>query len=135
MIQSRVWRYAMLGFVLAGPAAAQVVWDTKNISPPPPTFVPSAPVRKDMWPRLDQGAVLCKTEADLGLLAAARRGEQVSRPNCRVIRAPTAIQIVRRAAPGRTEVSLTDQDGQSGWTDAWLPDRAVPTSGPATVVK
>jgi hypothetical protein len=79
--------------------------------------------------------VLCKTEADLGLLAAARRGEQVSRPNCRVIRAPTAIQIVRRAAPGRTEVSLTDQDGQSGWTDAWLPDRAVPTSGPATVVK
>jgi hypothetical protein len=121
--------------MFAAPAFAQVVWDTKNISPPPPSFAPPVTVRQDVWPRLDQGAVLCKSENDLNLLAASRRGESVSRPDCHVIRTPTAIQIVRRAGPGRTEVSLTDQPGQSGWTDTWLPDRPPPPGGKPTAVR
>jgi hypothetical protein len=91
--------------------------------------------RADAWPRLDPGAVLCKTEADLSRLAASRRGEQVDPPNCQLIRAPTAIQIARRAGPGRTEVTLTDQNSVDGWTDAWLPERAPPIGGKGVQIK
>jgi hypothetical protein len=91
--------------------------------------------RADAWPRLDPGAVFCKTEADLQRLAASRRGEQVERPSCLVIQTPTAIDIVRRAGLGRTEVSLTDQKGADGWTDAWLPDRAPPVGGTGVQIK
>jgi hypothetical protein len=111
-------------------ALAQVVWDMPNIVVAKPKF-DRAPVasRPDVWPRLDPGAIFCKTEADLQRLAAFRRGEQVERPNCQLIHTPTAIAIVRRAGPGRTEVSLTDKNGLDGWTDVWLPERVPPIGG------
>jgi hypothetical protein len=102
----------------------------------PPKFDRSTVAsRVDAWPRLDPGAVFCKTEADLQRLAAFRRGEPGDRPNCQLIQTPTAIQIQRRAAPGRTQVSLTDQKGVDGWTDAWLPDRAPPYGGKGVQIK
>jgi hypothetical protein len=108
-----------------------------NVINPKPKFDtnPAVKARPDVWPRLDPGAVLCKTEDDLSRLAASRRGEQVARPNCQMIRAPTAIQIERRAGLGRTQVALTDQNGLEGWTDAWLPDRAPPIGGKAVQIK
>jgi hypothetical protein len=116
-------------------ARAQVIWDMPNIVVQPPKFKAEGPARPDVWPRLDKGAVFCKTEPDLIRLAASRRGEPVERPNCQVIRGPTAIQIVRRAAPGRTLVSIADQNDQEGWTDAWLPDRAPAPTGKGVVIR
>jgi len=91
--------------------------------------------RADAWPRLDPGAVLCKSEDDLLRLAASRRGEQVNPPDCLMIRAPTAVTIERRAGLGRTQVALTDQKGVDGWTDAWLPERAPPIGGKGVQIK
>jgi hypothetical protein len=81
------------------------------------------------WPRLDTGAVLCRTEADLARLAAVRSGEPAEGPaDCRVVAAPTAVTIVQRKGPGRTEVQVTGVDNATGWTDIWLPDKAPATA-------
>ena len=81
----------------------------------------------DPWPRLDPGAVFCRTEADLRLhlsAVAARLDGSSSRyaeaPGCRVIRTRTAVSVVSREGPGRTQVKLSDE---TGWTDAFLPDK------------
>ena len=113
-----------------------MIWDVPNIIVPKPKFDNSTVrPRADAWPRLDPGAALCKTEADLLRLAAYRRGEAGDRPNCQLIRAPTAIQIVKRAGPGRTQVTVTGEQSQEGWTDAWLPERAPPIGGKAVTIK
>jgi hypothetical protein len=44
--------------------------------------------------------------------------------DCQVVRAAIAITIVQRKG-GRTEVKPNDaQPMESGWTDAWLPQKA-----------
>ncbi len=128
---------ASLGGPLGGlPASAQVIWDMKNIAVPPPKFDRSTvKPRGDVWPRLDPGAVLCKTEDDLQRLAASRRGEPGPRPNCTLIQTATPIGIVKRSGAGRTEVSLTDQNGTDGWTDAWLPEHASAIGGKGVQIK
>lgn len=95
---------------------------SKKAAPAPPDVKPQ-PLA---WPRLDPGAVLCRTEADLDKLAARRHGESVEGPiECQIIRAATAISIVQRKGPGRAEVRTSEpgSDGVTGWTDAWLPDK------------
>jgi hypothetical protein len=76
------------------------------------------------WPRLERGAVLCRSEADLSRLNARRHGQAVDGPvDCQVLRSPTGITIVRREGPGMTQVQTTNPAaGGNGWTDAWLPD-------------
>jgi hypothetical protein len=78
------------------------------------------------WPRLDAGAVLCRSEADLIRLAQRRSGEAVDGAvDCQIIRLATPITIVQRNGPGRTEVKPSEsQPMDLGWTDAWLPDKA-----------
>lgn len=78
------------------------------------------------WPRLDSGAVLCRSETDLHRLGLRRAGETVDGPiDCQIVRAPLGIAIVQRKGPGRTEVTTSDRKGSaSGWTDAWLPEKA-----------
>lgn len=125
---------ACLGaLALAEPAVAQpsdsnVSFDAgalavKKPKPGPPD-VKAQPLA---WPRLDPGAVLCATEADLEKLAARRSGETVDGAiDCQIIRAATAISIVQRKGPGKAEVKTSNPrtDVVTGWTDAWLPDRA-----------
>jgi hypothetical protein len=137
MRRSGLWCFVAVCLALTRSAAAQVIWDMPNVINPKPKFDvnPNIKPRADAWPRLDPGAVLCKTEDDLQRLAASRRGEQVAPPNCQMIRAPTAIQIERRAGLGRTQVTLTDQGGVEGWTDAWLPNRAPVIGGKAVQIK
>lgn len=78
------------------------------------------------WPRLDPGSVICRSEGDLTRLAQRRAGEAVSGGlDCQVIRAATAITILQRKGPGRTEVKPADpRIAEGGWTDAWLPEKA-----------
>ena len=81
------------------------------------------------WPRLDSGAVVCRTQADLQRHAAAMRGQPVGSADCHLIGRATAIAIVAREGPGQTEVTITGT-GETAWTDAWLP--ASPPPGTTT---
>jgi hypothetical protein len=98
----------------------------KKAPPPPPPRTRAAAV----WPRLDPGAVLCRTADDLARHAAntiARAsGGGTEAADCQVISQPTGIQIVSREGLGRTQVKLSAPDDQTGWTDVWLPDKAPP---------
>ena len=132
---SKRWLLRM-SLVLLGATALQttawaqhVIFDAPGLtgdkkSGPPP--VPRA--QPTVWPRLDPGAVLCRTEDDLERHAAnmtARVSGGSSQPaDCRVIGLATGIQILSRQGLGRTEVQLKTPGNETGWTDAWLPERA-----------
>jgi hypothetical protein len=96
---------------------------------PPAAVLPDVPAPPMAWPRLNPGAVLCRSEDDLVRRAAIMRGEQVGPADCRTIPQPTAIQIVHRAGPGRTEVQINGHS-DTGWTDAWLPATPPPGTAP-----
>jgi len=125
-------RFALLcaALLAAAPmASAQVILDApglfgkpKQAPPPPPRTAPL------LWPRLDPGAVLCRSEDDLDRHAAnmtARvNGGDTQAANCRVIAQPVGIQILSREGPGHTKVKLTAPGNEIGWTDVWLPEKA-----------
>ena len=122
------------GMAVAGPAHAQPSNDSNILLNAPGFLVkkpkpglPDVKAQPQAWPRLDPGAVLCRTETDLDRLADRRRGEPVSGSvDCQVVRVTTAIAILQRKGPGKTEVKGSDLKGAtaSGWTDAWLPNKA-----------
>lgn len=108
----------------ASGALAQVMLDAPGLLPKKPKpGPPPVKAKPAAWPRLDTGAVLCRTPADLARLAANRSGNPGGGPaDCRVITQPTPITIVQRDGPGRTEVQVTgDGSNATGWTDVWLP--------------
>jgi hypothetical protein len=116
----------------AAPASAQPTDSNIKLDAPalivkkPRPGLPDVKAQPQAWPRLDAGSVLCRSEDDLNRLGKRRAGEPVDGPvDCQVIRVPTAITIVQRRGPGRTEVKTGDaQAMESGWTDAWLPQKA-----------
>jgi hypothetical protein len=100
----------------------------------PKAGLPDVAAPPQAWPRLDAGAVLCKTEDDLDRLAARHAGEASGGPvDCQIIRDMTAITILQRVGPGKEEVQLTSgKVGTTGWTNAWLPEKApTPTRASA----
>jgi hypothetical protein len=147
MYRSSSWRYVILCLALSSPAGilclafsspagAQVIWNMPNVVIPPAKIDRSeVKSRPDAWPRLDRGSAICKTEEDLLRLAASRRGDPVAAPNCQIIRTATAVQIMRRNGPGRTQVSITDQAGAAGWTDAWLPEKPPPIGNKGVTIR
>lgn len=122
---------AFLGIV--SPALAQrVILDAPGLMPQKKAPAPEAPrAQANVWPRLDPGAVLCRTEDDLdrhaaNMVARVSGGESQS-ADCHTIAQPIGIQILSREGPGRTQVKLKDADSQTGWTDVWLPEKAPVT--------
>jgi hypothetical protein len=130
------WPIVLCGALLFGiatPAWAQhVILDAPGLlgqkqqkgAPPPPRAATA------VWPRLDPGAVLCKTEDDLdrhaaNMIARVSGGEQQT-ADCHAVDQIVGIQIVDREGPGRTQVKLAGPDGETGWTDVWLPDKPPP---------
>jgi hypothetical protein len=126
-----IWLLAVTAIATVQPAAAQhVVLDAPGLlgekkapGPPPPRAQPT------VWPRLDPGAVLCRTTDDLDRhaanMAARVNGGATEAADCQIITQPTGIQIVSREGPGRTQVKLSTAGNATGWTDAWLPDKAA----------
>jgi hypothetical protein len=97
-------------------------------APPPP--VP------EVWPRLEDGAVICKSRDDLlryqtqiANSANAPTAEPI--PNCRTIRTRTGIEILARDGPSRTQIVTTDESKETGWTNSYLP-LAPPSSAKGT---
>lgn len=136
MVESRAWRTAL--FLAVAVTIVPAAW-AQNITldapgflpkkkapaPPPPVAPPT------VWPRLDPGAVLCRTEDDLvrhaSNMLARVSGGPTEAADCRIIPNPVGVQILSRAAPGRTQVKLAGAAAEVGWTDVWLPDRAPAT--------
>lgn len=141
MHASSIWQLGVAGAALLLAVAAaraaepppdgNVILGGMLAKPAPKAVAPDVRAPPIAWPRLDRGAVLCRTEDDLLRRAAAMRGEAVGPSNCRAITGPTGIEIVHRAGPGRTEVRVTNPGNETGWTDSWLP--ANPPPG-ATIV-
>ncbi|HEX3402348.1 MAG TPA: hypothetical protein VHT74_18710 [Acetobacteraceae bacterium] len=110
-------------------SAQNVIFDAPGLmqgkkapGPPPPRPPPT------VWPRLDPGAVLCRTEDDLDRHAANNTarvsGSDTQATDCRIVSQPTGIQILSRQGPGRTQVKLSIPGDVTGWTDVWLPEKA-----------
>lgn len=115
------------------PAVAQVIVDPKlrNTSREgrPASSANLSPLARAAWPRLDPGSTICRTRADLDAhrrtVSARLDGQPVpfmGSSDCRVISAPTAIDVVTRAGPGETEVRIKG-DAATAWTDTWLPSQ------------
>ena len=82
---------------------------------PRPASTAPAPVMREIWPRLDVGAVFCRTpqalNKHLSAVAAVldNRAAEVAEPtDCRNITAPTAVTVLSRDGPARTEVQLSN---------------------------
>ena len=115
-----------------GAWAQRVIFDAPGITGQKKTDqLPTVRPQPTVWPRLDPGAVLCRTEDDLDRhasnLTARVGGGGTIAADCRIIGQPIGIQILSRQGLGRTEVRLSTPDGAIGWTDAWLPERAPTT--------
>jgi len=80
------------------------------------------------WPRLDPGAMLCRSEDALKqyqeAMATAAGDEQPALPaDCTRVMEQMAISIVQRDGPSRVQVKSSSPPDRAGWTDAWLPDK------------
>jgi hypothetical protein len=97
-------------------------------APPSPAAIPIP------WPRLDSGAILCKSRDDLISFQTRAAGSSDSvtgsLPDCLINQTRTAIKILDRDGPSRSQVISTDSTKQTGWTNAYLP--ATPPAGVTT---
>jgi hypothetical protein len=85
------------------------------------------------WPRLDVGATLCKSREGLvryqaQIAAGSSVAAAVQAAECVVIRKQTAIKILDRDGPSRTQIVATDETQQTGWTNTYLPPTPPPTT-------
>jgi hypothetical protein len=101
---------------------------------PTPMDMPNVP---EIWPRLENGALICKSRDDLvryqtqtaNGASGATAGQA---PECHIIRKQTGIQILARDGPSRTQIVTTDESKETGWTNSYLPSTPPPsvTKGP-----
>ena len=92
-----------------------------DLPPPLPEIKPQPDPRQ----RLDPGALLCSTEAQLRqhqqAVAARLSGGFAPEPTgCRIVRATIAVSVVGRDGPAATEVNLAGSTPLVGWTDSRL---------------
>lgn len=90
---------------------------------PAPTPPAAAP---EPWPRLDAGALLCKSrDALLGyqtqLAKGANAAAAAQASDCHTILKQTGIQILDRDGASRTQIVTTDEAKETGWTNTYLP--------------
>jgi hypothetical protein len=100
--------------------------------PQPSTAPTPSKLMPEIWPRLDIGAILCKSRDDLvryQMKTADGPGVAVpgKAPDCLVIGKQTAIQILDRDGPSRTQVAFTAEASQTGWTNSYLPSTPPPS--------
>src|SRR6478609_5017128 len=92
----------------APPDNGKVTFQSGALIKKPKAGPPDVPAPPQAWPRLEAGAVVCRSESDLDRLAARHTGEGGDGPvDCQMIHNTTAIAIVGRHGPGKTEVRLT----------------------------
>jgi hypothetical protein len=99
-----------------------------------PTPSPAVP---EIWPRLEDGALICKSRDDLaryqtqvGNGASATTTGQAA--DCHTIRKQTGIKILDHDGPSRTQIVTTDESKETGWTNSYLPSTPPPSVAKST---
>jgi hypothetical protein len=95
-----------------------------------PTPLPALP---EIWPRLEGGALICKSRDDLvryqaqiaNAASAATTAGQAS--DCHTVSKQTGIQILDHDGPSRTQIVTTDESKETGWTNSYLPSTPPPS--------
>jgi hypothetical protein len=83
-------------------------------------------------PRLEVGAVLCRSRDDLvkyqtRIADGANPTTREQTPSCNRISKQVGIQILDRDGPSRSQIVTTDESKQTGWTNAYLPSTPSPS--------
>jgi hypothetical protein len=83
------------------------------------------------WPRLDPGAVVCRSSADL-VRYQTELGGAASTPvpvpsGCQIIQHTVGVKIIGHDGPSRTNVTISGSRLTTGWTNVFFP--ANPPSG------
>jgi hypothetical protein len=94
-----------------------------------PTPLPAVP---EIWPRLENGALICKSRDDLvryqtQIANSASATTAGQAPDCHTIQKQTGIQILDHDGPSRTQIVTTDDSKESGWTNSYLPSTPPPS--------
>jgi len=110
--------------------------ESRQTGKPAPHIADLPPV-KEPWPRLDTGAVLCRSRDDLlrYQARAVASSDGGAAPDCHAIRQRTPIQILDRDGPSHTHVVATGDAKQTGWTNAYLPATPPPSAAAGTAMK
>jgi len=95
-------------------------------------IVSATPFLPEIWPRLEEGALICKSRDDL-----VRYQTQIANgssattpgqaPDCHTIRKQTGIQILAHDGPSRTQIVTTDESKETWWTNSYLPSTPPPS--------
>jgi hypothetical protein len=95
-----------------------------------PTPLPALP---EIWPRLEGGALICKSRDDL-VRYQAQIANAASAPttagqasDCHTVSKQTGIQILDHDGPSRTRIVTTDESKETGWTNSYLPSTPPPS--------
>ncbi len=78
--------------------------------------------------RLEPGAVLCRTSEELQRRQAAMVEQGPDDPatlpaGCFLVGTRTPVEVLERRGYGRTQVKTLGRSSETGWTDAYLPQR------------
>ena len=136
---------ALTGLCVTGAALAQqappdngkISFQSGAVVRKPKPGLPDVPAPRQAWPRLEAGAIVCRSEDDLDRLTARQSGDTSAGPaDCQIVHNATAIAIVARHGPGKTEVRLTSgqgsQIGTTAWTSTFLPEKPPASLARAT---
>jgi hypothetical protein len=114
------------------PAAAQIGGGGggqrgQQQQPPAASTSKPNPAVPEPWPRLESGALLCKSRDDLlayqkQMASGASIVAAQQAAGCHIIRKQTAVEILDRDGPSRTHIVTSDAAKETGWTNTYLPD-------------
>ena len=88
------------------------------------------PAPPETWPRLEDGALICKSRDDLVKYQTANSASATAAgqaPDCHTISKQTGIQILDHDGPSRTQIVTTDESKETGWTNSYLPSTPPPS--------
>jgi hypothetical protein len=96
---------------------------------------PTTPFLPEIWPRLEEGALICKSHDDLlryqtQIANGSSATTPGQAPDCHTIRKQTGIQILAHDGPSRTQIVTTDESKETWWTNSYLP-----STPPSSVAK
>jgi hypothetical protein len=90
------------------------------------------PIKPDPqpWPRLDPGAVVCRSSADL-VRYQTELGDPASTPvaapsGCQIIQHTVGVKIIGHDGPSRTNITISDSPSITGWTNVFFPANPPP---------
>src|SRR5271166_5869704 len=93
---------------------------------------PTTPFLPEIWPRLKEGALICKSRDDLvRYQTQIANGSSATTPgqalDCHAIRKQTGTQILAHDGPSRTQIVTTDESKETWWTNSYLPSTPPPS--------